>query len=817
MRHIFLLLLFFAFLLPSASADFNAFGDNAISFERCTSQTYNLTIQNTGEQPANYQISIDGTASDFVRFSATEFSLQPQQIGIIAESFTMPCDQKAESTLNIYFNDGEQEKVLAQEIAVTTPDTLNFTIDQTSAVIKPCETATYKINITNPANFTEIYTIDATGHPNVHVTQKNLVLLPYQQKTVDIAITPDDCTQSGSFPLTVTLQSEKSAQTKEISLEFIITPTDIPVLAEDVTTIRTDLNDSTAELTIRNIGDRITQYTLSIEELQWASITPKTTSLNPGQSTTLALRLNPPAGTSKGKYPLTLIATVQETGIKYTKELTIKVKPQTAFERNPVRFILVLSALIIVILLIITGIILLIRYLLSQNFRNKLQKLKEAVQRWRAARAEARKKNAERKALLLKQKREEEARKQAELKKQKEHEQKEQERKKEREEKEQEREKERAEKLRERIKAQLENEYKKEYHLIARKDVTSARKKSGPRNIIVLLVAVAILALLLLGWKFIIPNISSVVTGILILVLIYITNCVIRKRVIKAQWRLVPEGQTLTLNAWKSGLRLLAITPEQNTKNFKVIAQKCKAPTPPSPFVYQSFTVKTNADADITATFSISKKWLARKGATLDDMRFGRYANQAWKAITFEKSGEDSTSVHFKAEITTGLHAIYLKLKKQPAKSNKPKIIAGIIVLAVLAFLATTIRTSNPQGVIPPQTWKQDTVHTIDLSQYFKDPDNDVLTFSAIGNKHITADFVGSKAILTPESGWKGEEMVKFVARDGKGGTISSNSVSMRVIKTIVPLHLQPIALIVLAVLAILVLVWTVRNLKKTN
>ena len=105
----------------------------------------------------------------------------------------------------------------------------------------------------------------------------------------------------------------------------------------------------------------------------------------------------------------------------------------------------------------------------------------------------------------------------------------------------------------------------------------------------------------------------------------------------------------------------------------------------------------------------------------------------------------------------------------------------GIIGLALLVLAVNNLYTPAVEGVIPPQTWKEDTVHQVDLSQYFKDPDSDPLAYSASSTEHITIDIIGSRATLTPEPEWTGTELARFIADDGKGGKITSNAVQLNV------------------------------------
>jgi len=136
----------------------------------------------------------------------------------------------------------------------------------------------------------------------------------------------------------------------------------------------------------------------------------------------------------------------------------------------------------------------------------------------------------------------------------------------------------------------------------------------------------------------------------------------------------------------------------------------------------------------------------------------------------------------------------------------------------VLAFTLTP--KSSSEG-IPTQTWWQDTTHTLKLSNYFKDPDGDKLTYYVNDIEHITIDIIDDTAYFTPKPGWTGIEQVRFMADDGKGGTITSNTANLIVKESM----LSPAARTIFNTIIILLLVLIViavflsfkRELKQTK
>lgn len=80
---------------------------------------------------------------------------------------------------------------------------------------------------------------------------------------------------------------------------------------------------------------------------------------------------------------------------------------------------------------------------------------------------------------------------------------------------------------------------------------------------------------------------------------------------------------------------------------------------------------------------------------------------------------------------------------------------------------------------IPVQVWDEDTVHIINLSKYFSDPDEDELVFKNSELENFIVEYEGGTAKIKPKRNWFGEETVVFTADDGKGANVSSNEVKL--------------------------------------
>ena len=143
--------------------------------------------------------------------------------------------------------------------------------------------------------------------------------------------------------------------------------------------------------------------------------------------------------------------------------------------------------------------------------------------------------------------------------------------------------------------------------------------------------------------------------------------------------------------------------------------------------------------------------------------------------------------------------------KKRPKKEEEPSLAFNIIltaiilILLIVAFVALYHTTFKPAGnetvndtftQVPDSgktrwVWEQDTTYTVDLSDMFADPDMDALKFTFTEPDHIEVEKVESTIMLTPEEGWSGEDTIVFTADDLKGGKVKSPEIELIVVPAV--------------------------------
>ena len=77
--------------------------------------------------------------------------------------------------------------------------------------------------------------------------------------------------------------------------------------------------------------------------------------------------------------------------------------------------------------------------------------------------------------------------------------------------------------------------------------------------------------------------------------------------------------------------------------------------------------------------------------------------------------------------------------------------------------------------------FEENTIYVVDLYEYYKDADQDVLNFTATEMENIDIKIVYNTMTLKPAKNWVGEESFTLTADDGRGGVTVSPAIIVRV------------------------------------
>ncbi len=151
--------------------------------------------------------------------------------------------------------------------------------------------------------------------------------------------------------------------------------------------------------------------------------------------------------------------------------------------------------------------------------------------------------------------------------------------------------------------------------------------------------------------------------------------------------------------------------------------------------------------------------------------------------------------------------------------------VALLVVVALLIILLVVLPLPAKDGLYEDRLeddesgmllqWYENERFTLDLAQYFADPDDDRLEFFATQPAHVRVVITGSTATLIPDANWGGEESLIFTASDQRGGYTDSPLFTLSVLRRTeltfgqwLARYCRHLNLALLLVLALLWLLW---------
>ncbi len=816
MRRFALFFLFlFLFLNTALALDFNAAGDSEVAAFRCYTIEKELFVSNPESSDIVVSFSIGGDAVDFIRLSDLSLELGPGETKAFKIFYKVPCDAKeGVYDLDIYFDGSDSQKVLSQKINVFTPDSLFVSVEPTSQNINPCGVASYTIRIENPTNINESYSLKLDDFVGEYDVEDSFELNGYENKTLELKIAPKDCKKSGEFSFNLIASTIKTNLTKKIPLFLNISSFGIPEIAKGVDRIRTDFDEKSASIKIRNLGKKDVNYDVIIDGLSWVAA-PKNLFVKAGSEAPLDLLLKPDKSVKEGEYNFEIKLAVPESSVAYSKNFTVVLKPFSLIERKP---LLIFVPLVILLLLGLgtVGIIFFVKSkafeVLKQEVAKKraerdalLQKKKDKLskeKRERLERREAlkrRKLETENKLLELRKKKKEEKlrKKEEKLKK------KEEKRKRKALLKEQKR-KERLEKIaakeraRRALKAEITNKIKAQFKLIPKDKIYSGDSKKGFAFGWILFIIIALLLVLFLK-SF----------GLLVLLVFIVVSVWFEFR--KAfhfvrRWKFLEKGSALPISTgWKLGVYSFTVVALKNVKRFSLTVRKFSSKLDKLK-CFGCFAVSSNVEGAVKLSdvrFRVLRRWFEKHNISPDDFKLLKRAKDGWQRLKIGFIKADKRFFYFSVDkLGVGEFALAGKPLQKIQKKRFNIFWIALIGIVALFLLQPSFSTDG----IPTQVWQKDTLHSISLGRYFHDPDLDSLKFSADETENIDISFDGDVALLNPSPGWTGVEYTRFHATDPAGETASSNNVKL-VVKDSLPFdgNLRWVNLIALALLLFLV------------
>ncbi len=257
----------------------------------CGQTTDYFTINNLGDFPASYQVSLDAS-QPWIWVSRNHVDLQPGEATQVAVTLQPPCGTTGTSHYNIYATSQfGRYRAANRDITVEACQPIGLSVQQLDDNVLPCRPIRYEVTVQNTATYTETYNLSADTSAQVLFSRRSFALAPGENETVD-AVARFSCSEYGNKQVVFVAHADKTGVSQshvsdvhiQWDYEFALTTNQQAVCAEVTTPMTVHL---------ANTAQTANTYTLNVDGPYWATLGVTNVSLAPGQSVDIPVTLRP--------------------------------------------------------------------------------------------------------------------------------------------------------------------------------------------------------------------------------------------------------------------------------------------------------------------------------------------------------------------------------------------------------------------------------------------------------------------------------------------------------------------------------------------
>jgi len=325
------ILLLFIVNTVFAQEDFSLFSQSQeLNVCSCSSQTNFITIQNIGDFVSIYTIQVSGSGEKFVNQLPQSFTLGPGASRTLSQVFSIPCGVTGEFFVNIKVSTTSGvAKEFTQKIIAKTCNPIQVYTKNLSQEINPCEKVKFDLILENIAPYSEVYEISAINKKEYTNSFLPIRLNPNQRATIPIEY-EFSCDKHGFFELPFSIYATNTQV--EVIIPFNLTiksdyrfGVKIPDISSQCTEFKEDY-----KLTITNNFNKQNNYTINLKAPRFIGLDKEFLSLEVGQSESINLIVDPRKSDDLlGLYNITVI--IEEQIGKTKKEIPLKISLEDCY------------------------------------------------------------------------------------------------------------------------------------------------------------------------------------------------------------------------------------------------------------------------------------------------------------------------------------------------------------------------------------------------------------------------------------------------------------------------------------------------------
>ncbi len=294
-------------IIPLVAADFS------IETEMTTNSvcpTHTILIQDivTSTVNAPYSVTITGPAASFTTAVPPGFYLEAGQSQTVFLYITPPSSTMPNTyELIVTIESQGTSKQVTHDIIVENCHSTSLTASPKTIEICSCDETDVILTLENQGEYLEEYELSAEGFASSWITLSSdeIDLLP--DSSIDLtAHIQVPCGKAGDYEITFNVESKNSiAEASDNVLIKVYPCYDFIISTEKTLYEVCEKNDIIIPVSIKNLGTQDNTYKINFDSPNWASIDMKEISINKGESNSFNINAAPPLRTT-GQFTLEL-------------------------------------------------------------------------------------------------------------------------------------------------------------------------------------------------------------------------------------------------------------------------------------------------------------------------------------------------------------------------------------------------------------------------------------------------------------------------------------------------------------------------------
>jgi len=291
----------------------------------CDRKSFLLKITNNGKYLENYDLDVEGPASQWTELSSKSITLAPNASATVTAYITMPCNVKGDYELNFLIKAKSEYSRANVKANASVISCYDYAMSTEKTYYSMCEAdkLTVPVKIKNFGTQNNIYKINTYAPNWTHIDLNKLTIASNNEGTFNLLAEPPYGTQ-GNFTVNFDVMSEFGKVQKKYDIQLDVSKCyGVSVLIDDEKDKICNALSNTYPVIIRNNGKFMNTYDITLEAPEWVTISEKHVTLNASKEKTLTLDIHPPYNLNSSDYKIKVKAYDAKSKVSAEDTITI--------------------------------------------------------------------------------------------------------------------------------------------------------------------------------------------------------------------------------------------------------------------------------------------------------------------------------------------------------------------------------------------------------------------------------------------------------------------------------------------------------------